>query len=141
MEIIKGNAMQKHLLSMLCLTLSVQCAVMADVMPQFSFTYREQKYTSIPSNWKKERKSKKGKDIRSEIITATEPDGITLILEKTVYDKHPVVEWSLSFENRSTQDTGRFTRISSADFTIPFAPNESVTLWKGIGEAPNPPDN
>ncbi|MCR4573560.1 MAG: alpha-galactosidase [Lentisphaeria bacterium] len=133
--------MQKHLLSMLCLTLSVQCAVMADVTPQFSFTYRDNEYTGIPSGWKKERKSLKNKGFRTEITTATEPDGVTLILEKTVYAKHPVVEWSLSFENRSQQDTGRFTRISSAYFTIPFGKNESVTMWKGIGEAPNPPDN
>ena len=129
----------KKIMTMLCLALSA--SVIAAPHPRFSFTYREQEYTGIPSGWTQSKNLLTINDKQTETITATEPGGVTLILEKTSYKKHPVVEWALSFENRSKQDTGRFTRISSADFTLSFDKNESVTLWKGIGEAPNPPDN
>jgi hypothetical protein len=131
----------KSLTSILCLAVSVVAFAAPSPFPRFSFTYREKEYTGIPKEWQQNRKVLKQKDKQTEIITATESNGVTLILEKTVYMNHPVVEWSLSFENRSAKDSGRFTRISSADFTIPFNKKETVTLWKGIGEAPNPPDN
>ena len=133
--------MMKSLTSILCLAVSVVAFAAPSPFPRFSFTYREKEYTGIPKDWQQNQKLLKQKDKQTEIITATEPNGVTLILEKTVYTNHPVVEWSLSFENRSAKDSGRFTRISSADFTIPFNKKETVTLWKGIGEAPNPPDN
>ena len=131
----------KSLISILCLAVSVSTFAAPNPFPQFSFTYRGLDHTSIPNSWTQERNLLKLKDKQVETIMATEPNGITLILVKTVYNHHPVVEWTLSFENHSNQNSGRFTRISSADFTLPFAPNEAVTLWKGIGEAPNPPDN
>ncbi|MBR4416108.1 MAG: hypothetical protein IKS67_05010 [Victivallales bacterium] len=131
----------KSLISILCLAVSVSAIAAPNPLPQFSFTYRGLDLTNIPSSWTQERKLLKQKDKQIETITATEPDGVTLILEKTVYTNHPVVEWMLSFENHTLQPTGRFTRISAADFTLPFGKNEAVTLWKGIGEAPNPPDN
>ena len=131
----------RTLTTILSLFVSIGTFAAPHPLPQFSFTYREHDYTGIPNNWMQKQNLLKQKDKQIETITATEPNGITLILEKTVYANHPVVEWSLSFENRSKEDTGRFTRISSADFTIPFGEKDPVTLWKGIGEAPNPPDN
>ena len=129
-------------MSILSLLVSVSAfAATPNPFPRFSFTYRDKEYTSIPNDWHQNKKLLKQKDKQIEIITATETNGVTLILEKTVYTNYPVVEWLLSFENRSAKDSGRFTRISSADFTIPFGKKEAVTLWKGIGEAPNPPDN
>ena len=131
----------KSLISILCLAVSVSAFAAPNPLPQFSFTYRGLDHKSIPSTWTQERTLLKLKDKQIETIIATEPDGVTLIQEQTVYINHPVVEWTLSFENHTNQPSGRFTRISSADFTLSFAPNEAVALWKGIGEAPNPPDN
>ncbi len=116
-------------------------AFAAAPFPRFSFVYRGQEFTGVPQGWRQERKSMRQDGRQTDIVTAKEPDGVTLVLETVAYDRHPVVEWTLSFENRSRKDTGRFTRISAADFLLPFDQGEAVTLWKGIGEAPNPPDN
>ena len=46
----------------------------------------------------------------------------------------PIEEWTFSLTGVGTNDTPRLSRISSADFTLPFAADDEVVLWHGIGE-------
>lgn len=46
----------------------------------------------------------------------------------------PIEEWTFSLTGVGTNDTPRLSRLLAADFTLPFAADDEVVLWHGIGE-------
>lgn len=112
----------------------------AAVSPGFSFVYNGRTVTGIPADWTRQPvrttcDARDGARRSTASTTAVEPaTGLALTVDVTRYQDDPVVEWTISFENRGKANTSRFTRISSGDFVLPFAPEVPRTLYRGIGE-------
>ena len=101
--------------------------------PAFSFELDGICHRSLPESWPATTRVRAEEGRTTETTVARAPDGLEATLEVTRYEQDPVVEWTLSFANTGKTDSGRFTRISSGDLALPFAPAAKLTLWHRRG--------